>query len=142
MRPSCRVDSDSRARVDSDTRPSLFVAGLLSQTFAAAAGRHGETGAMALAMQWDRSVTVPAMVVLWLTGAAIATEGGWFGSAWLWAKLALVLFLTALHGIQSGRLRRLRRGDTPPARPPVPALAACIALSAIVIAWLVVTKPF
>lgn len=119
----------------------LFIGGLFSQSFAVAAGqRNADT--LALVSGWDRRVTVPAMLVVWLTGATIAAQGGWFGSAWLWAKLAFVLILTGLHGIQSGRLRRLRRGNTLNTRMPPAAVPAFIALSAALIALLVVAKPF
>jgi putative membrane protein len=120
----------------------LFVGGLFSQSFAVAAGQRGDAGAAALASRWDRRVTVPAMLGVWLTGAAIAAQGAWFASPWLWAKLAFVLALTGLHGIQSGRLRRLRRGEQPPAPIQATHIAAFIAVSAALIALLVVVKPF
>ncbi|WP_213982018.1 CopD family protein [Sphingomonas sp. dw_22] len=120
----------------------LFIGGLFSQSFAVAAGQRGDAGAVALASHWDRRVTVPAMLFVWLTGAAIAAEGGWFGSPWLWGKLVLVLALTGLHGVQSGRLRRLRRGDPLQTRMRAVHIAAFIASSAACIAILVVVKPF
>jgi uncharacterized membrane protein len=120
----------------------LFIGGLFSQSFAMAAARRGETATMALISHWDRRVTVPAMLAVWLTGAAIAAQGTWFGSAWLWAKLLFVLALTGLHGVQSGRLRRLRRGDPPQTRVQAVHVAAFIACSVACIALLVVVKPF
>jgi putative membrane protein len=82
------------------------------------------------------------MLVVWLTGAAIATEGRWFESPWLWAKLALVLALTGLHGVQSGRLRRLQRGDLLQMRMRLDHVVAFIATSVVLVALLVVLKPF
>ncbi|MFZ5694479.1 MAG: CopD family protein [Pseudomonadota bacterium] len=120
----------------------LFVGGLFSQAFAVAAGQRGDAGITALVSTWDRRVTVPAILAVWLTGAAIAAEGAWFASPWLWAKLTLVVALTGLHGIQSGRLRRLRRGDPPPAAMRASHTAAFIAASVTIIALLVVLKPF
>lgn len=119
----------------------LFVGGLFSQAFVVAAGQRGDTATTALVSAWDRRVTVPAMLAVWLTGAAIAAEGTWFASPWLWAKLALVLVLTGLHGVQSARLRRLRRGDPTPAAMQGIRIAIFIAASVTFIAMLVVLKP-
>ena len=41
----------------------------------------------------------PAMVVSWVLGLWLAFEGGFFHSGWLHAKLALVLGLSAVHGL-------------------------------------------
>ena len=120
----------------------LFIGGLFAQSFAVAAGRRGDADALLLIGHWDRRVTVPAMIVVWLTGAAIAVDGGWFGNSWLWAKLVFVLALTGLHGVQSGRLRRMRRGEQPRTRMQAERVATCIAVSAAIIALLVVAKPF
>jgi uncharacterized membrane protein len=119
----------------------IFIGGLFLQTFAVAAVQRGETKATALALIWDRRVTRPAMLLVWLTGAAIATEGGWFASSWLWAKLVLVVALTGLHGVQSGRLRRLRRGELLQGRLQAIPIAAFIAMLVTLIALLVVSKP-
>jgi uncharacterized membrane protein len=118
----------------------IFIGGLFAQSFAVAGQRDG--GTVALVSGWDRRVTVPAMLLVWLTGATIAAEGAWFGSPWLWAKLAFVLALTGLHGVQSGRLRRLRRGETVESRVQTRYIAAFLAGSVAVIALLVVVKPF
>ncbi len=120
----------------------LFIGGLLSQSFAVAAGQRGDAGAAVFVSPWDRRVTVPAMLLVWLTGVVIATEGGWFSSPWLWGKLVFVLALTGLHGFQSGRLRRIRRGEQPQTRMQAERMVACIAVSAAIIALLVVVKPF
>jgi putative membrane protein len=120
----------------------LFIGGLFSQAFAVVAGQRGDAGTVALVSRWDSRVTVPAMLCVWLTGAAIAAEGAWFGSPWLWVKLGFVLALTGLHGIQAGRLRRLRRDERLQIRMQAVHIAAFIACSAACIALLVVVKPF
>jgi protoporphyrinogen IX oxidase len=48
-------------------------------------------------------ITNPAMVTSWVLGLWLAWSGpdsdyGWFSSGWLWAKLCLVLALSAVHG--------------------------------------------
>jgi putative membrane protein len=40
----------------------------------------------------------PAMIATWVLGLWLAWEGGWYASAWLQVKVALVLLLSALHG--------------------------------------------
>lgn len=115
----------------------LFIGGLFAQAFALAAAQ-----ATAPLARWDRLVTVPAMLLVWVTGATIAVEAGWFASPWLWAKLAFVLALTGLHGIQSGKLRRLRGGDLPSSPNSALRVAGFIATAVASIAVLVVAKPF
>jgi putative membrane protein len=41
----------------------------------------------------------PAMIATWVLGLTLGFMGGWFDSGWLKAKLALVLALSALHGL-------------------------------------------
>jgi protoporphyrinogen IX oxidase len=51
-----------------------------------------------------RGIINPAMIATWLLGLALAWMGpdsryGWFAHGWLQAKFALVLLLSALHGL-------------------------------------------
>jgi putative membrane protein len=46
-----------------------------------------------------RAIINPAMIAAWLLGLTLAYEGGWFPAHWLQAKLALVLVLSAIHGL-------------------------------------------
>jgi putative membrane protein len=51
-----------------------------------------------------RAIINPAMVATWFFGLWLAWLGpdsryGWFASPWLWAKLVLVLALSAVHGM-------------------------------------------
>jgi protoporphyrinogen IX oxidase len=41
----------------------------------------------------------PAMVASWVLGLWLAWDGGWYAASWLQAKVALVLLLSALHGL-------------------------------------------
>ena len=52
-----------------------------------------------------RAIMTPAMIVTWLLGLWLAWAGGSYTSAWLQAKVVLVLALSALHGYFS-HLRR------------------------------------
>jgi len=40
----------------------------------------------------------PAMIVAWVLGLWLAYDGGWLSAPWLYAKLALVVALSGLHG--------------------------------------------
>jgi putative membrane protein len=91
--------------------------------------------------RWDRYVTVPAMLMAWGLGLAMAMQAGWFSSPWLMIKLPIVGALAALHGLLSGRLRRAgRSADQPPSALlyAAPATILCV----VMIAILAVTKPF
>jgi putative membrane protein len=46
-----------------------------------------------------RAIINPAMVATWVLGLWLAWDAGLFRSGWLHAKLALVLALSALHGM-------------------------------------------
>jgi putative membrane protein len=87
-------------------------------------------------------ILTPAMLLTLAIGIWLAVQGGWFRAPWLHAKLVLVLLLTGLHGVLSGRLRRLAAGDAAA----LPAawsrwLPAAIALAVAAIAWLAIAKP-
>jgi uncharacterized membrane protein len=70
-----------------------------------------ESGTVRSLRAWHREVTTPAMLIVWALGIVLALQGGWFTSLWLQAKLALVMVLSAIHGVQSGALRRLAGGS-------------------------------
>ena len=97
---------------------------------------------IAMVVRWDRYVTTAAMLLVWGLGIAMAMQGGWFTSRWLMVKLVLVAGVSALHGVQSGRLRRL----TWDAGRPVPAVlrasGAVTLVLVTLVAGLVVLKPF
>jgi putative membrane protein len=48
-----------------------------------------------------RFIMTPAMIVAWLLGLWLAWRGGWFAAPWFQVKLALVLAMSAVHGILS-----------------------------------------
>lgn len=119
----------------------LFVAGVVGTCVflnAAAANRSMSPSAVAVVRRWDRKVTTPAMLFVWMFGFAMAWSGYGSGSFWLPVKVVFVVFLSALHGLQSGRLRRLE--GAPPALRAWQAPAMVV--SVIVIAMLAVLKPF
>lgn len=52
-----------------------------------------------------RFIINPAMVVTWALGLWLAWDGGWWTSGWFHAKFALVIALSAVHGMFSGYVR-------------------------------------
>jgi putative membrane protein len=44
-------------------------------------------------------IMLPAMLVSWAFGVALALEGRWIGDGWFHAKLAAVIALSAMHGL-------------------------------------------
>lgn len=125
-----------------------WIAGMLLQVFmvrtlAARSGDQQPGAAMAIdaAVRWDRWLTTPAMLLAWACGLALANGGQWLGAPWLSAKLVLVVVLSALHGMQSGSLRRMA---AEPAHRPAAASrhAGPLTLAAVAaIVVLVVLKP-
>jgi putative membrane protein len=47
----------------------------------------------------------PAMAATWILGLWLAWDGGWFSSPWLQVKIALVVILSAVHGLFTGSVR-------------------------------------
>ena len=60
----------------------------------------------------QRFIMLPALLVTWITGLTLATEGGWWKAGWLHGKLLLVLLLTGLHGYLSAERKRLASGTS------------------------------
>lgn len=64
-----------------------------------------------------KAIINPAMIVAWLAGLWLAWSGGWFSSGWFHVKLALVLILSAFHGMLSRWVRMFAAdANTRPAR--------------------------
>lgn len=96
-------------------------------------------GALDGLLRLDRHVTTPALLLTWALGLTLAMSGGWFPSTWLSLKLILVVGLSALHGVQSGRLRRII-GNQEPARG-MRGVGVIVPVATLAIAVLAVAKP-
>ncbi len=86
-------------------------------------------------------ILTPAMLLVWILGITLATEGGWWTAGWLHAKLLFVLGLTAYHGYMVGYGRKLAAGQRPASGRALRLMNEVpgIAVAAIVI--LVIVKP-
>jgi putative membrane protein len=52
-----------------------------------------------------KAIINPAMAVTWLVGLYLVWAGGWVMAPWFHVKFALVLALSAVHGVYTGRVR-------------------------------------
>jgi len=146
MSPASRYDLVTLVHLSADI---VFIAGLLAAALVLAALSFQPADTLArerrlvgAMRRWHRVVTTPALLLAWACGVWLAVQAGWFHSGWLHAKLALVLALSALHGVLSGGLRRA--GAPTPATPSRAwRMAPPLALGAIVaVIWLALVKPF
>ena len=46
-----------------------------------------------------KAIINPAMIATWVLGLWLAWSGGWLGAPWFHVKLALVLAMSAVHGL-------------------------------------------
>ena len=67
--------------------------------------------------RWSRSVTSPAMLILWACGLAMIVSHGSGLPLWLILKIAVLVVLSGVHGMLSATLRRLAEGQNKPLRP-------------------------
>lgn len=92
---------------------------------------------------WDRWVTNTAQGLVWIFGIVLIVMGGWFPDGWLLVKLAFVIFIAAIHGVQSASLRKLAAGKEITTRMALVRQSAYWVIGAIfAIAFMVVLKPF
>jgi putative membrane protein len=87
-----------------------------------------------------RAVTVPSMILSWITGITLAVWGGWFSGGWLHGKLLFVVLLSGLHGVVAGRLRKAEQGVPVPGWFRHGAVMVMVLLAVVVV--LVQVKPF
>ena len=85
-------------------------------------------------------VVAPAMLVTWGLGLWMGITTGMIAAPWLSVKMAIVLALTGVYGVTSGRLRKAVAGQAVPSWIGVMPLAVGV-LAAVAI-WLAYAKPF
>jgi putative membrane protein len=84
----------------------------------------------------------PAMVMTWIFGLWLGLSAGWFSSGWLWVKLALVLALSAVHGLFVRWVRDFQRDQNPHSNKFYRVINEVPTLLMIAIVILAVVKPF
>lgn len=90
----------------------------------------------------NRYITAPFMVLAWVLGITLTVRGGWFGSDWLSVKLAFVLTLSAIHGVQSKTLRKWATLSEIKVALLVRLFPVIIVLCVLIVISLALTKPF
>jgi putative membrane protein len=89
-----------------------------------------------------KAIINPAMIATWVLGLILVWQGGWITSGWLHAKLALVIALSAVHGIYVRRLKEFAADrNTRPTRY-YRILNEVPTVMMIIIVILVIVKPF
>lgn len=99
-----------------------------------------ELARLRLVRKWDKIITTPAMICVFVSGLYIALTLNFFGSGWLFAKIAIVMILAAVHGIQAGWLRRMLSREE--AGSYGKNMLPVILVAPLIIIFLVVVKPF
>ncbi len=89
-----------------------------------------------------RIILAPSMILAWVLGLALAFNIGFAGNGWLHAKIAVVVLLTGYQGWASMTARRMSQGLRPVPERTLRILNELPALAVIVIAILVIVRPF
>ena len=87
-------------------------------------------------------IITPAMLLVWGFGLTLAFITDAWGQTWFYAKLAMVLALSAYHGWMVGYGKRLARGDRPVSGKALRLMNEIPGIAVAVIVILVVVKPF
>lgn len=95
-------------------------------------------------MEWRllKIIINPAMIVTWLAGLWLAWQGGWYWSGWFHAKIALVILMSAIHGILVRRVKDFAKDHNTHSARYFRILNEMPAVLMIGIVILVVVKPF
>jgi putative membrane protein len=89
-----------------------------------------------------RLIMLPAILVTWAAGLALAVEGHWFSSPWLHGKLFLVILMSVLHGYFGPLRRSLAEGKNTHSPRYFKVLNEVPTVLLIGIVILVIVKPF
>ena len=87
-------------------------------------------------------VATPAMLAVWGLGLYLAYSVGLLGDAWLHAKMALVMAMSALHGVLAGQLRQLAGARLAKPAKLVLKLHWLVGVLLVAIVGLAIVKPF
>lgn len=88
-----------------------------------------------------RIIINPSMIAAWVLGVMLATDLGWSGG-WLHAKVAIVLLLSAYHGMLSRWRKQFAAGNNPRTTRFYRIVNELPTLAVAVIVILVIVKPF
>lgn len=122
----------------------VWLAGMITTPLAlSASAREPKAAERAAALQQrERLLFTPAMLLTWALGMTLALRAGWFAMGWIWAKVVLVLVISALHGIVMGQLSRLARDPAHVVPNWIRSVSSITIGCLLVIAVLATAKPF
>lgn len=66
-----------------------------------------EIARLRLLIIYDRFIVAPAMFMAIGSGLFMAINFGWFDYTWLQVKVPLIVILAAIHGVHSGKIKRM-----------------------------------
>jgi putative membrane protein len=119
---------------------ALWVGGVATAAFVAASGaREGESGraAIAAARKAVLMLATPGLLLAWLAGLSYLVPNFttfYAKAGWMHGKLTLLIVLTAITGVLTGRLRKAAAGT----KPASPGLFGGLGLAVVVLAALIV----
>ncbi|RPF71395.1 CopD family protein [Aurantiacibacter spongiae] len=87
-------------------------------------------------------ILLPAIIVVWVLGIALAIAIGAWDQTWLHVKLLFVLILSGYHGYLSAYAKKLARGERPLAGRTLRLLNEVPGIAIAIIVILVIVKPF
>ncbi len=89
-----------------------------------------------------RIILTPSLLAAWVLGLALAFNIGFAGNGWLHAKLTVVVLLSAYHLWAVRVATKMSRGERPHAEKTLRIANEAPALATILIAILVIVRPF
>jgi putative membrane protein len=89
-----------------------------------------------------KAIINPAMIATFVFGIWLIWLGGWMWATWLWAKLALVIVMSGLHGVFVRRVRLFAAAQNRDSQRFYRIINEVVTLLMIGIVILVVVKPF
>jgi putative membrane protein len=87
-------------------------------------------------------ILTPALIVVWILGLMLAFDRGIWGEGWFWAKLALVVGLSAYQGWLVWYGKKLARGERPLSNRSVRMINEIPGVATALIVVLVIVRPF
>ena len=93
--------------------------------------------------QLRKIILTPSMIAVWVLGIALIVQNpGAATGKWIWVKLALVLGMTALHGMFVGMGKKIDKGEGAVSERKLRMLNEVPFVLLIVVVLLAVLKPF
>jgi putative membrane protein len=89
-----------------------------------------------------KAIINPAMIVTWLAGLWLVWQGQWYKAGWFHAKFALVLAMSAVHGLLSARVRDFAADKNTKSQKFYRIINEVPTILMIAIVILVIVKPF